>query len=103
MAETKYRNKPFTDFNSYYIIYYEGNNIDAFKDFFFNKKTISFLGPYRSLDYAKKECSNISRGAIIYYSDKRENIFNNNYKNDVQNELMDWATKNSYINKPLLK
>ena len=74
MAETKYRNKPFTDFNSYYIIYYEGNNIDAFKDFFFNKKTISFLGPYRSLDYAKKECSNISRGAFIYYSDKRENI-----------------------------
>ena len=103
MAETKYRNKPFTEFDNYYIIYYEGNNMDALKDWLFHKKTISFLGPYRSLDYAKKECKKINRGSIIYYSDKKENVFNNDCKNNVQNELMDWACNNSYINTPILK
>ena len=57
MDNTTYRNKPFSEFNNFYIIYYQGYTKDAFKDWLMGTRSISFQGPYRSMDYAKKECN----------------------------------------------
>ena len=104
MDETTYRNKPFKDLslNNFYIVYYEGGNKDAIKDWFFNTKSISFQGPYRSLEYAKKKIDKKSRGAIIYQSENKKMIFYNNCGSDVVHELYEWAYNNSYINMPVL-
>ena len=98
MANTTYRNKPFPDLNNFYIIYYEGENLTVFHDWIYRQSSISFQGPYRSLEYAKKNCINKKRGAIIYHTETRKNVFNNKCKKYTQTELFEWATKYNYIN-----
>ena len=86
--------------NLYYVVYFEGNSMNALFDFVTQQNTINKMGPYGS----KAEAVNIianrnsNRAAIVYHAEKQVCLHHKGgFLDKARQDLFDWAKNNILV------
>ena len=81
----------------YYVVFFEGNMFQTFKDIFSKKKRINKEGPFASENEAVEQSMKHVKASIVYNSVKQsflQDPRHNNYAVDSIHHLITWAKQN---------